>query len=123
MNVALWIVQGILALLFLTVGLMKLTQDKEKLARRMPFVEDFSPGTIRLIGTVELLGAAGIILPALTGILPWLAPSAAVGLSINQFGAAWTHLRRREYLMIGANIVILALAVFVAYGRFVSEPF
>ena len=123
MNIALWIVQGILGLLFLAVGIMKLTQDKDKLAEKMAFVEDFSPVTVKLLGTVEVLGAVGIILPALTGILPWLAPSAAVGLSINQVGAAWTHLRRREYMMIGANILILAGAVFVAYGRFVSEPF
>lgn len=123
MNVVLWIVQGILTLIFLAVGLMKVTQPKEKLVERMAFVEDFSPGTIRLIGIVEMLGAGGIILPAMTGIMPWLTPSAAVGLSINQVGAAWTHLRRREYLMIGMNIIILAMAVFVAYGRFVSAPF
>lgn len=122
MDVALWIAQSILALIFLMAGFMKVTQPKEKLAKVMTFVEDFSPGAVRLIGIVEMLGAVGIILPALTGILPWLTPLAAVGLASDMVGAALTHRRRREYPMIGMNMVLLAMAVFVAYGRFVAVP-
>ena len=123
MNVTLWIVQGMLAVVFLVVGFMKLIQPKEKLAERMPFVEDFSPATIKMIGVAEVLGAIGIVLPVLTGILPWLTPFAAVGLGVNQVGAALTHLRRREYRTIIINAILLAMAVFVAYGRFVAVPF
>ena len=122
MNVALWIAQGLLALIFLVTGLMQVTQPKEKLARIMTFVEDFSPSTVRLIWIVGLLGAAGVVLPTLTGILPWLTPLAAVGLAVTMVSAALTHRRRKEYPMIGLNAVLLALSVFVAYGRFVTVP-
>ena len=122
MNVAVWIAQGLLALTFSITGLMKVTQPKEKLARIMAFVEDFSPGTVRLIGIVELLGAVGVVLPTLTGILTWLTPLAAVGLAATMISAASTHWRRKEYPMISINMVLLAMAVFVAYGRFVTVP-
>ena len=122
MNTVVWLVQGILAGIFLVAGLVKLIFRKEQLVDRMPFVEDFSQGVIWLIGVVEVLGAIGIILPAATGVLPFLTPAAAVGLGMNQLGAAWTHLRRREYRMIVLNALILAMAIFVAYGRFVSVP-
>src|SRR4051812_48172568 len=66
MNIALWIVQALLALAFGMAGLMKLTQPKQKLAGQMAWVEDFAPNTVKLIGTLELLGAIGLILPLLT---------------------------------------------------------
>jgi uncharacterized membrane protein YphA (DoxX/SURF4 family) len=122
MNIALWIVQGLLGLLFLMVGSMKLMQPKEKLAERMGWVKDFSAGTVRLIGTFEVLCAIGIVLPSLTGILPWLSPVAAVGLVLTMIGAAITHARRNEYQMIITNMVLLLLAAFVVYGRFVAVP-
>ena len=122
MNIALWVVQGLLALVFIMAGGMKVMQPKEKLAENMGWVEDFSPNTIRLIGTLEILGGICIVLPALTGILPLLTPLAAVGLALDMIGAMITHLRRREYSNFGFNIVLLALAVFVAYGRFIVLP-
>ncbi len=122
MNIALWIVQGLLALVFGMTGMMKLTQPKAKLAAQMGYVEDFSQGSVRLIGALELLGAIGLILPALTGILPMLTPLAALGLVLTMIGAMLTHLRRKEYPMIAANLVLLLLALFVAYGRFVAYP-
>ncbi len=117
MNIALWIVQGILALTFLMAGSSKLTQPKEKLAERMGYVNDFSAGAIKLIGTLEVLGALGVVLPELSGILPLLTPLAAVGLALVMIGAALTHLRRKEPQMIGVNAVLFVLAVFVAWGR------
>ncbi|MBI3962282.1 MAG: DoxX family protein, partial [Deinococcus sp.] len=80
MNIVLWIVQGLLALGFLMAGATKLMRSKAQLAPRMPWVEDFSLGTIRAIGAVEVLGALGLVLPTLMGILPWLTPLAALGL-------------------------------------------
>ena len=121
MGIALWVVQILLAIVFLMTGGMKITQPKEKLDES-GFAEDFSLSTIRLIGVLELLGAIGVVLPALTGILPWLTPLAAVGLALTMIGAAITHLRRTEYSNIIVNVIFFALAVFVVYGRFVLAP-
>lgn len=120
MNIALWVVQGLLALAFVMAGGMKVSQAKEKLAEQMPWVNDFSSGTVKLIGLVELLGAIGLIAPMVTGILPWLTPLAAVGLALTMLGAAATHLRRGENQMIFVNLILLLLAAFVAYGRFMG---
>jgi uncharacterized membrane protein YphA (DoxX/SURF4 family) len=123
MDTALWIVQVLLALLFLMAGLMKATQPREKLAERTPYVEDLTDGQLRTIGILELLGAVGLVLPALTGILPWLTPLAAVGLALTMVGAIIVHFRRGEYPNIIMNVVLLGMALFVASGRFVIEPF
>lgn len=122
MNIALWIVQGLLALVFLMAGGMKVTQPKEKLAENMAWVNDFSANSVKVIGALELLGAIGVVTPQATGILPILTPLAAVGLALTMIGAAITHLRRGEMPMIGINVVLLILALFVAYGRFVLVP-
>ncbi len=122
MNIVLWILQVLLGLVFGMVGLSKLTQPKEKLASQMGWVEEFSQGTVRLIGLVELLAAIGLLLPALTGFLPVLTPLAALGLVLVMVGAMLTHLRRKETPMVGVNLVLLLLAAFVAYGRFVAVP-
>lgn len=68
MNIAVWIIQGILALMLLMAGIMKSTQPKDKLVKSLPWVNDFSLQTVRFIGISELLGAIGIVVPQLTGI-------------------------------------------------------
>ncbi len=118
MNIALWIMQGLLAVVFLMVGAMKVMQPKEEIIKRMVTLEDFSMNTIKTIGILEVLGAIGVVLPLATGILPWLTPVAAVGLVLTMIGAAITHARRGEFPNIGGNIVLLLMAAFVAYGRF-----
>jgi len=118
MNVVLWVVAGVLAAAFLVAGLTKLTQPKEKLAGQMGWVEDFSPGVIKLIGGLEVLAAVGLILPAALDIVPVLVPLAAVGLVVLMAGAAITHLRRHEPQMVVINAVLLLLAVVVLWGRF-----
>lgn len=118
MNVALWIVQIGLAAAFVLAGAMKSTQPKEKLQPNLPWVEDFSLGTIRLIGVAELLGGIGLILPAVTGIAPILTPIAAACLAVVMVLAAATHIRRKEPSGVVVNAVLFALAVFVAWGRF-----
>ena len=122
MGIALWAVQVLVAAAFLGAGATKLSQPKEKLVKNMAWVEDFSQGTVRLIGALEVLGAIGVVLPALTGILPWLTPLAALGLVLLMIGASLTHLRRTEYGNIAMNAVLLVLAAFVAYGRFFILP-
>ena len=122
MGIALWVVQVLLAAAFLVSGATKLSQPKEKLAKNMAWVEDFSHRAVRTIGALEVLGAIGIVLPALSGILPSLTPLAALGLVLTMIGAALTHLRRAEYATIAVTAVLLILAAFVAYGRFIVPP-
>jgi uncharacterized membrane protein YphA (DoxX/SURF4 family) len=107
MNVVLWIVAGLLALAFVAAGLTKLG-----------WVEDFSPASVKGIGAVEVLAAIGLILPAALGVVPVLVPLAALGLVALMAGAAVTHARRKETPMIAINLVLLVLAVVVAWGRF-----
>ncbi|MFJ6438802.1 DoxX family protein [Streptomyces sp. NPDC091416] len=118
MNVFLWIVQAVLAAMFATAGLIKATQPREKLAGMLPWVADFPTATVRFIGIVELAGALGLILPAVTGIAPVLTPLAATGLGVTMLLAAVTHLRRKEPSAIAFNVILLALAAVVAWGRF-----
>ena len=122
MNIALWIVQILLALMFLMAGSMKATRPVEKLATNMGWVTEVGSTNVRLIGTLEILAAIGLILPAATGILPWLTPTAAIGLVLTMIGAMITHARRKEYSSIGMNVILLLLAAFVAIGRLVIAP-
>jgi predicted tellurium resistance membrane protein TerC len=123
MNVFLWILQIVLAAMFAMAGVTKATQPKEKLAARLPWVEDFSAGTVRFIGVVELLAAIGLVVPAATGILPVLTPLAATGLAIVMVLAMNTHRRRREPGAVAFNAVLFAVAVVIAWGRFGPYPF
>jgi len=119
MNVSLWIVAGVLAALYLFAGITKATQPHKKLRESMPWVEDFSPTLVKLIGTAEILGALGLILPKLTGVGgDTLTALAAVGLLIIQAGAIPVHLRRGEQKMLPVNVALLLGAAFVAAGRF-----
>ena len=119
MNTALWIVQGVLAFIFLMTGIMKLMRTKEEIAPMMAFVEDFSQAQIRGIGLLEILGVMGLILPLAFKVLPILTPFAAVGLALNMVGAFLTHLRRKEVVPMGImNMMLFAMAVFVAVFRF-----
>lgn len=118
MNTVLWILQSLLALVFLAAGGMKLSQPKEKLEPTMGWVAGVSASTVRFIGTVEVLGALGLILPAATGIATVLTPLAAVGLGLVMVGAVVTHARRSEPQQIVVNVVLLAIAAVIAWGRF-----
>jgi uncharacterized membrane protein YphA (DoxX/SURF4 family) len=116
MNIALWIVAGLLAVAFLASGAMKLA------AFGMGWVEDFGAGAVKAIGALEVLAAVGLILPAALGIAPVLVPLAAVGLVVLMAGAIITHLRRHEAQVIASPVALLALAVLVAWGRFGPSP-
>jgi uncharacterized membrane protein YphA (DoxX/SURF4 family) len=118
MSVIVWVLQILLALAFLAAGIIKVTQPRQRLAATMGWVEDFSDPGVRAIGALELLGALGLLLPALTGMATMLVPLAAVGLALLMVGAAATHRRRGELPMIGVNAVLLVLAVVVAWARF-----
>ncbi len=123
MNVTLWIVQAAMAVSFGLAGVMKITQPREKLAKFMPWVQGVSDGMLRLIGVAEFAAALGLILPAVTGVDVWLTPLAACGIVLLMVLAAGFHMRRKEPAHIVVNIVLLALAVLVAWGRFGGVPF
>ena len=119
MNLALWIIAIVLAVAFAGSGLMKLVVPKDKLVTAgQGWAQDFSPTNIRLIGLVEIVGAVGVVLPAAVHIAPILVPLAAVGLALVMVGAIVVHARRKEPMNIAVNVVLIALAVFVAWGRF-----
>ena len=123
MDIFLWVLQGLLALVFLMAGFSKLVMPYEKLVEQMGWCEDYSPTQIRLIAITEVLGAIGLIIPLATGILPWLTPLAAAGLVINQVVASRVHARRGgEEGMMRANYVLSLLALVVAIGRFFVLP-
>jgi hypothetical protein len=121
-NIALWIVQGVLALGYLVAGGIKVARPREQLVAtgRFDWMKDNSDAAVKAIGAVEVLGALGMILPELTGIAPILTPIAAVGLVIVQIGALRVHLSRNERQPLPANVILLLLAAFVAVGRFIG---
>ncbi|HVL82798.1 MAG TPA: DoxX family protein [Pseudonocardia sp.] len=125
MNVVLWIIAALLAAASVAAGGMKLAQPKEKLAAspNMAWAEDYSPGMLKTIGTLEVLAAVGLIVPAVLGVLPVLVPLAAVGLVLLMVGAAITHARRKESQAVVTNVVLIVLALVVAVGRFGPYPF
>ncbi len=118
-NVGFWIVQAFLAFMFLYAGLMKTTRSPEGLVELgWSWAATMPAGFIFVLGVMELLGALGIILPAATRILPWLTPLAAAGMVLVQIAAIILHGARGETAeTIGLNLVLLAAALFVIWGR------
>ncbi|MFF4535129.1 DoxX family protein [Streptomyces aureus] len=110
MNVAYWIVAALLAAFYLYAGGIKILRTQEQLRPMMGWVDRIPMPVVRGIGTLEVLGAVGLVLPPLTGIAPWLAVVAATGLVLVQIGGIAVHLARGEARMIGLNIVLLAAA-------------
>jgi putative oxidoreductase len=122
MNIALWIVQGLLALAFLLAGSMKAFAPMTTVKKNMPWANDVGVPFVRFIGVAELLGGIGLILPAITGIQSWLTIAAALGLVVVMVSASVFHASRREYQNIGMNVVLLLLAAFVVLGRWALAP-
>ncbi|GAB2727141.1 DoxX family protein [Kitasatospora kifunensis] len=114
MNTAYWIVAGLLALFYLYGGGVKVVRSREQLRPMMAWVDSTPMPAVRAIGTVEVLGAIGLLLPPLTGIAPWLAPAAAIGFIVLQIGATRVHLRRADR-QITLNITLLLAAAVVSW--------
>jgi DoxX-like family len=118
MTYALWIVQGLLAALFLFAGGVKLVLPLDQLTGPVPL-----PGLfIRFIGVAEVLGALGLILPGLLRIRPGLTPLAALGLLIIMIGATAINVMGADLASAAITVVVGLLAVFVAYGRWRLAP-
>jgi putative oxidoreductase len=114
LNIALWIVQILLAAMFLMVGIMKLTNPA--------MAKDLPAGLVYFIGAAETLGGIGLILPAALRIKPWLTPLAAAGIAVIMVLAAAFHISKGEISHIGFIVLLLAMAVFVAWGRYRKAP-
>jgi hypothetical protein len=123
MNLVLWMVAGLLALMFLLAGVMKALLPLQRLKQQVPWTKDVPAPFVRLIGSTEVLAAIGLILPAITGIASWLTVAAAGGLVILMLSAAIFHGSRKEWSTISGNTVLLLLAAFLVLGRWVLAPF
>jgi hypothetical protein len=126
MNVALWLVAGLLAVVALVGGITKTFVPKEKLGKAagVAWTQDASVGFVKTLGVLELLAAVGLILPAIADIAPVLVPVTALCWVLLMVGAIATHVRYRD----GAKFVVvtsvyLALAAFIAWGRLGPESF
>ena len=122
MNIALWIVQALMALVFLANGVRKLMPPLFALVKATPLLGALPLPFVRFIGAAELLGAIGLVLPAATKIAPVLTPAAAAGIALLMVCATVVNAARREYAKIGLTCGLLLLAVFVVYGRLVLVP-
>ena len=118
MDTALWIVQGLLAAIFLATGTTKLTQPRERLAAGpMGWAADVTDAQFRTIGLLEVFGAAGLVLPGLLGVAPALTGLAALGLALTMVGAIRTHLSMGEADRVAPAAMLLVLALLVAVER------
>lgn len=116
MDVLVLVLSGVLAAVLLMSGLMKLAQPREQLAADpwLAWVEEFSPGQVRLLGGFELVAAVALVLPWLMNALPGLTVVAALAVAVMQAGAARMHGRRGERQVVTINLALVALALVVA---------
>ena len=122
LHITVWIAQALLAAMFLMSGFMKLSQPIDQLSKMLPWAAQVPEALVRFIGVAEVLGAVGLILPSLLRIQPKLTPIAAVGLALVMLFAVVFHTSRGETPMIGMNFVLIAIAAFIARGRFKKAP-
>ena len=116
-NVLLWIAQVLIAVVFIGSGFVKFTMPIPELSQQMPWTGQLPVAFVRFIGIVDFTGGIGILLPALTRILPRLTVLAALGCTVLQILALIFHISRGEANVTPLNFVLLALAVFILWGR------
>jgi putative oxidoreductase len=120
--IGLWVVQVLLALFSLMAGINHGIRPIEEAAKSSPWITGVPVGLARFIGFAEIAAAVGLILPAATRIRPWLTPLAAVGLAIIMALAIPFHIMRGEANVIGLHAIVVALSLFVVWGRFRKAP-
>ncbi|MFK7952428.1 MAG: DoxX family protein [Ekhidna sp.] len=122
MHITLWVAQGLLAVMFIMAGFMKALQPVEALLESLPWVASTPLVLVRFIGVSELLGGIGLLLPAILRIKPFLTIWAARGIGAIMLLAAIFHGSRGEFEAIGFNVFMLAIALFIAWGRSKKAP-
>jgi hypothetical protein len=118
MNIFVWFLQVALALFFFFPALMKLTTSKEKLVEQKKMPPNGSISFIRILGTMEILGSIGMILPIWLNTYPVLTPLAAVGFCIVMTGALVFHFKKKEYKMLPLLSLVFVLSATVALYHF-----
>jgi uncharacterized membrane protein YphA (DoxX/SURF4 family) len=121
MNTVLWILQVVMGVYFFMVGVMHFIVPPG-LPAPMGWMYELPPGLHYFTGVAEILAGLGLILPGVTKIQPRLTIYAALGLVVLMIGAAGWHLLRGEVVSIGQNILLAAIAGFIAYGRWRLSP-
>ena len=122
LHIFLWVVQAMLAFVFISAGYTKTFQPVESLVASMPWVADAPSALVRFIGISEILGAIGLILPSLLKIQPKLTVHAAIGLLTIMVLAAALHVYRGEFDLIGFSIIFAILCGFITWGRLKKAP-
>ena len=122
LHITLWVLQTLLAAMYVMAGLMKVSQPIQTLSQSLPWTAQVPEALVRFIGVAEILGAVGLILPSLLRIQPKLTPIAAIGLVLVQIFAIGFHISRGETGVIGMNFILLLIAAFIAWGRFKKAP-
>ncbi|WP_297097919.1 DoxX family protein [uncultured Draconibacterium sp.] len=117
MNIALWIIQIVIAALFLTTGSLKLVLPKDNLRKVFEWIEDFTEQRLRLIGAFEVLGGLGLFLPGVYSVFEILIPISAIGLTIIMVLATFVHSKRKETKDLVFNIIVLIMLLLVVAGR------
>ena len=121
MLIAYWITAGLLSIVYLASGGMKIIRSKEALvASGQNWAKNVSPGLPKLVGLVEVLAVVGMIVPPLVHIAPVLAPLAAIGLALVQVVAIIVHVRLGETKALPVNFILLLLAAATAVLGFLT---
>lgn len=126
MNIALWIIACVAAVVYTIGGASQALLTKEKyrsIGASQHWADDFSAGHLKAIGVTKIIGALGLVLPAVSGVAPVLVPLAACGLMLVMAGAATTRFRRSEWTYLVGDVFFLGVFAFLAWGRFALQPF
>ncbi len=115
MDIIIWIIQGVLCVIFLYFGSLKMFLPIQKIEKKVTWANDYSISKLRFFGFLEVIGALGLMLPWRLDILPILTPMAATGLAMVMAGAGMVHLKRDEVNMLLINIVIIFLLAGVGF--------
>lgn len=121
-NISIWIAQVLGAALFILPGLMKTTMPIPELAAIMPWAGEYSGAFVRFVGLVDIAGGLGLLLPSLTRIMPRLTVIAAAACVLLQVIAIGFHAMRGEFEALPVNLIYIALALFVLWGRSRKAP-
>lgn len=125
MNIALWLIAGVLTVAYVTGGVVQIAVPQERYRALGPsqhWVDDFNASQLKMIGTIKLVLALGLVVPGVVGVFTVVTPLAACGLMVFMAGATTTRFRRNEWRYLPGDLAFLGLFAFLAWGRFALHP-